>query len=482
LKIPESTDWDIVGSHTGSFTIDLWVKHDDHVGQETYLSQSPAGDSLWRFRNHHGTGLSFQVIDGGSTVVNVAGGEIADTDWHHVALVKEGKVSTSKWTIYRDGVSVATGTDDSTWSMNSGDRWLGIGGNTNGGDYYAGYMDEIRYSKGIARWTGNFVPPNVPYAAVDNDFVTSVRQLSHGWKGSEGGEIHRRSDKVIHAFKSSGTFHIPRPITCDIVVVGAGAAGSVDHGGGGGAGAIGYKTSYSLAAGRYAVTVGAGGVSSTGNHITGAQGGTSTRMFTLSAKGGTSSFSNLIVAYGGQGGQGCCGTATLGGGTFGCGGGALRCNSVTTTDKGTTTISATFAAYMSTAGTDADYGGGGGGAGAVGANSSAGTGGNGARPVTWADAWGTDTNNDPGGGYFAGGGAGGSHNNNSVTDDVHGGYGGGGGYGDDGFGNLEDSNQYAGPCGLANTGGGGAGVGNPYPSSATSGAGGSGIVLIKYDT
>ena len=35
-----------------------------------------------------------------------------------------------------------------------------------------GYLDEIRISKGIARWTGNFTPPTLPYA-----FTTWLRRF-----------------------------------------------------------------------------------------------------------------------------------------------------------------------------------------------------------------------------------------------------------------------------------------------------------------
>jgi hypothetical protein len=33
----------------------------------------------------------------------------------------------------------------------------------NGVGYFAGWMDEIRMSKGVARWTANFTPPAAPY-------------------------------------------------------------------------------------------------------------------------------------------------------------------------------------------------------------------------------------------------------------------------------------------------------------------------------
>ena len=52
LKMADSADWDIAASNSESFTIDLWVKHDDHVGQETYLSQAILIDMFYSYRSH----------------------------------------------------------------------------------------------------------------------------------------------------------------------------------------------------------------------------------------------------------------------------------------------------------------------------------------------------------------------------------------------------------------------------------------------
>ncbi len=153
LKVPASTDWNIAASNSESFTLECWVKHDDHAGQETYFSQANGGD-IWRFRNHHGTGLSFQVMESSSTEILVTGGEIEDTAWHHVALVKQGNTSDSTYTLYKDGVSVGSVTDSDTFTQS---RWLGIGGNSDGGDYFDGNMDEIRISNS-ARYTSTFTP------------------------------------------------------------------------------------------------------------------------------------------------------------------------------------------------------------------------------------------------------------------------------------------------------------------------------------
>jgi len=40
---------------------------------------------------------------------------------------------------------------------------IGGNGNVTPTQLYTGYIDEIRVSKGVARWTANFTPPVLPY-------------------------------------------------------------------------------------------------------------------------------------------------------------------------------------------------------------------------------------------------------------------------------------------------------------------------------
>ena len=300
--------------------------------------------------------------------------------------------------------------------------------------------------------------------------------------GGDGGTKTLSGGFTFHAFTGSGTFSvISATLSCDIIVVGGGGAGSIDHGGGGGAGGLSYVTGYSLSQGSYTVTIGAGGVASVGSHGSGSQSGGTSRMYPEAARGGTSSFGSLISSYGGGGGNGCCSIITQGGGNMGSQGGALRTNTPTAITSGFIPAGATGAVLgnLTTGDTTANVGGGGGGAGGVGAGSTTGVGGHGARPVTWADAWGTNTSNVAGGGYFAGGGGGGSHSSSAVTLNARGGYGGGGGFGTV-MGNSS-TNSNAGMSGMTNTGSGGSGVSNSYPvHTAYSGAGAAGIVLIRY--
>jgi len=85
VTLPDSADWDI----DTNYTIAGWVKHTDHAGTETYASQYVDATNFWVIEHIHGTGIQFQV-DGGGADITINGGEIADTDWHFVAVCKVG--------------------------------------------------------------------------------------------------------------------------------------------------------------------------------------------------------------------------------------------------------------------------------------------------------------------------------------------------------------------------------------------------------
>lgn len=82
---------------------------------------------------------------------NIATG-ITINSWYHLALVRNGNA----WTTYINGTQTDTFNSALTNCGNS--NWH-IGG-VNGGQYaYTGYLDDIRVTRGVARYTSNFTPP-----------------------------------------------------------------------------------------------------------------------------------------------------------------------------------------------------------------------------------------------------------------------------------------------------------------------------------
>jgi hypothetical protein len=242
-------------------------------------------------------------------------------------------------------------------------------------------------------------------------------------------------------------------------LVAGGASGGSNQGegdGGGGGGAGGLKTFPSVnACGTIAVVVGGGGALA--NYTCRKQGN----------PGNVSSLGSACVT--GGGGGGAPPTAPSGAGLpGGSGGGSNGCAAV---GSGICGQGNNGGIGLGPAGD----GGGGGGAGAVGGNGTAYPGG-----TAGAGGAGTDISplypgtSLPNSGVYAGGGGGASYCRNPGANNAGPGGTGGGGAGGKG--------AQVGTAGTANTGGGGGGAGGQTPNSGTgrnSGAGGSGIAIIK---
>lgn len=72
---------------------------------------------------------------------------------YHVAFVRNGNT----WSVYRNGFLLATAT--LSVAVSDATEALIIGGhNAGGADAFNGYMDRIRITKGVARYTSQFVP------------------------------------------------------------------------------------------------------------------------------------------------------------------------------------------------------------------------------------------------------------------------------------------------------------------------------------
>jgi hypothetical protein len=108
-----------------------------------------------------------RVHHGGSNYDSNSGVSKAG-QWQHIAAVR----SSGNLTVYVDGVSVIS--SGASGAIGQGANSARIGRAVHTTHYFDGYIDEFRYSKGVARWTDSFVPPNKPYSVVDDDFVTDV--------------------------------------------------------------------------------------------------------------------------------------------------------------------------------------------------------------------------------------------------------------------------------------------------------------------
>lgn len=296
--------------------------------------------------------------------------------------------------------------------------------------------------------------PDTAFIQYTTATLYGVTSAATGAKATGGNTITTDGTYWYHTFTSSGTF---TPLTAltnvDYLVVAGGGGGGSGWSGGGGAGGLrstvtatggggSLESALSLVANTgYTVTVGAGGAASGSN----TPGGT----------GNNSVFSTITSSGGGYGGGG-----NTAGGAGGSGGGAGSGGSTGNTAGGAGTANQGYAGGNSVA--TSNYGpGGGGGAGAAGQNGTTTIAGNGGNGVATSISGSSVT--------YAGGGGGGGISI-GITTPGTGGTGGGG---------AGANSTTTGFAGTANRGGGGGGGG--YSGGwLAGGAGGSGIVIIRY--
>jgi hypothetical protein len=76
----------------------------------------------------------------------------------HYALVRSGNTMR----MFRDGVQTASASISVSISNNT---LFNVGGNgeCGGACFLNGYIDDVRFTRGVARYTANFTPPTHPF-------------------------------------------------------------------------------------------------------------------------------------------------------------------------------------------------------------------------------------------------------------------------------------------------------------------------------
>ena len=143
-----------------SFTIEAWIYLSD-VGISHVICANPGFASGYSFRYNSGTGLGFRSD---TTAVDIKQGSTAGwvaNTWYHVAVVRNGA---SAITIYRDGVSIATGISVASFGTGA----FNVGASVADGVDFKGYISNFRLVNGTAVYTAAFTPPTAPLTAVTN--------------------------------------------------------------------------------------------------------------------------------------------------------------------------------------------------------------------------------------------------------------------------------------------------------------------------
>jgi hypothetical protein len=154
----------IVGNFgSGDFTVELWLNTNiaDGAGILTQATGGGAASTSWGFFVGYtsSTSIDFYLSNVTTYFANTGGGVINDNTWHHVAFSRSG----SSGKLFVDGTQVGSTLSLGTTALGNGTLPINIGGQGNSTHMSQGYIDDVRITKGYARYTANFTPPTAAF-------------------------------------------------------------------------------------------------------------------------------------------------------------------------------------------------------------------------------------------------------------------------------------------------------------------------------
>jgi hypothetical protein len=185
LTLAASTKWDF---GTGDFCIEGFVRLDGAPGA-TYPAVISKGnlsalsDEVWTLETSAGGDLRFFAFHNSyvTPLVQAGAGALSTEEFRHVAVTR----SSGTTRLFVDGALIDS--SGAAYSVNAGGQLrIGTGWYEPGARVAPGWYDEIRITKGAARYTAAFTPPDAPAPA------DAVAKLTLG-AGSEGDSVSAHS-------------------------------------------------------------------------------------------------------------------------------------------------------------------------------------------------------------------------------------------------------------------------------------------------
>lgn len=158
---------------SNEFTIEAWLYFISNLGSQTIASQWQAGSSgsAWMFYIANGALNLYiyneQYFSSSTTLLN--------NQWYHVAVTRD---SSNTCRFFIDGVmqtncffssssngyrNISVGDNYTIPQGQNGNLNIGIGCTSDGSNRFNGYLDDIRITKGIARYVNSFATPTLPF-------------------------------------------------------------------------------------------------------------------------------------------------------------------------------------------------------------------------------------------------------------------------------------------------------------------------------
>ena len=166
VSVPPQPDFNF---ESGNFTLECWVYPTavPTAGQYAFvMGQSKAGAGNSSCGLYLGSAAGTIYLYSFGTFGTINGAAVAQNAWSHIALTREGNnfklwingTQAGSTLVYAGAMTSATTTD------------FTIGGNAGFNLYVTGYIDDVRVSKGVCRYTSTFTAPTTALVG-DSDTV-----------------------------------------------------------------------------------------------------------------------------------------------------------------------------------------------------------------------------------------------------------------------------------------------------------------------
>jgi len=162
-------------STTGPFTIDMWANLSSFAVQNglfyhrtsdniegVIVNTSTLGDVFFRVAN---TNTAAWAVETAGPI------QLTTGIWYHLAFVRD---TSNNFRVYINGVMGTSVNWTGTIYFGGATPKCYIGASTNASWSTNGYLDDVRVTNGIARYTSNFTPPTLPFANNGTDTILVI--------------------------------------------------------------------------------------------------------------------------------------------------------------------------------------------------------------------------------------------------------------------------------------------------------------------
>lgn len=172
---------------TGDFTIDVWFRLSSIGAQRTIYDSRPAGGGGFYPTVYVTSANKVRFYTNGAMVLESTTTVAANT-WYHVVVARASGTSR----LFINGTSEDDAADTNNYINGASRPVIGTDGSTPASFEFIGWIDEVEISKGVARWTSNFVSTQAETSTTSGNtiLVTSRGQLN------TTAQAHKQDDRV----------------------------------------------------------------------------------------------------------------------------------------------------------------------------------------------------------------------------------------------------------------------------------------------